>query len=124
MDAALLDILTDEYQEPSFDSIRTHLARLLNTRQGSLSHMPDYGIPDVTELYQGLPYTTNTIIENIRKVITKYEPRLQNLVIAKSALQADDCILQLEIMATTIEQQELKFATYLQGNGQAQIAIN
>jgi type VI secretion system protein len=125
MKLALFDILAQEYINPEFDSIKAHLNRLLNARTGSLAHMPDYGLPDVTELYQDLPYSVVTLTKAIENVIAKYEPRLQNVKI-KHKKQADrnDCVLQIEISATTTDNQTIDLNTYFNSAGGAEISGN
>ena len=41
------------------NNIREHLTCLLNSRCGSVSHLPDYGLPDLADIYRELPYSTN-----------------------------------------------------------------
>lgn len=58
------------------DPVRTHLALLLNTRQGALPNLPDYGLPDVSSYYSGYPASLSSLRGLIQKLIEKYEPRL------------------------------------------------
>jgi type VI secretion system protein len=60
------------------DPVRTHLALLLNTRQGALPNLPDYGLPDVSSYYSGYPASLGALRGLIQKLIEKYEPRLLN----------------------------------------------
>jgi type VI secretion system protein len=122
MSYALLDILSGEYKEAEFCSIRAHLTRLLNSRRGSLIHLPDYGLPDVTEIYQGLPYSIDALIDAIKNTIEKYEPRLHNISIKPKPMNDKDCVLRLEICATTNTNDQLQFNTYFMSGGTAEIA--
>ena len=61
------------------DAVRDHLYLLLNTRRGSVGHLPDYGIPDLSEVYEGLPASLETLRRAIKATIDKYEPRLQRV---------------------------------------------
>lgn len=61
-------------------SILRHLTRILNTRQGSTVIASDYGVPDFSAL------TTNPNAANLARieeilcdVVTRYEPRLNNV---------------------------------------------
>jgi type VI secretion system protein len=76
-------------------SIRAHLIKLLNTKQGSVLTQPDYGMPDLASLYSGGTQVENEsnkateaakiteaikaarIKEAIKAAIDKYEPRLK-----------------------------------------------
>lgn len=60
-------------------SIIDHLSRLFNTRTGCLSHMPDYGLPDISELYRRMPEGVDELRAAIKKTVEKYEPRLKNV---------------------------------------------
>lgn len=59
-------------------SIREHLTQLLNARQGSLRHLPDYGLPDLGKIYQELPESLELLKHTVLKNIYYYEPRLKN----------------------------------------------
>ena len=63
-------------------SISDHLTRLFNTRSGSLTHLADYGLPDISELYSKMPDGMNEFRAAIRKTVEKYEPRLKNIRVA------------------------------------------
>lgn len=56
-----------------------HLKGLLNTRKGSITADPNYGVLDLQMLYQGLPGTQTRLIQVLICTIERYEPRLQNL---------------------------------------------
>lgn len=61
------------------ESIRENLVHLLNARQGMVTHLPDFGLPDVHQMFQSLPKSLEALGADIRDVILKYEPRLQNV---------------------------------------------
>ena len=66
MDAALYEKLTGFYSDglpldglpDGFQLVRSvldNIQRILNSRSGSLKHLPDYGIPDLSMVYKNLP---------------------------------------------------------------------
>ncbi|MFK3796873.1 type VI secretion system baseplate subunit TssE [Pseudomonas sp. NPDC088444] len=57
-------------------SILDNIRRVLGSRAGSLSHLPDYGLPDMGVVLQGLPATANRLIGTMTATLLKYEPRL------------------------------------------------
>ncbi|MEO7031583.1 MAG: type VI secretion system baseplate subunit TssE [Herbaspirillum sp.] len=60
-------------------SVMAHLRRLLNTRQGSVQIDAQFGVPDFTNIAGGLTTgTTRDIEEEIRRMVSKYEPRLKS----------------------------------------------
>jgi len=60
-------------------SVLNNIQRILNSRAGAISHLPDYGLPDMTKILQGMPGTANQLIETLTRVLLKYEPRLQSM---------------------------------------------
>lgn len=59
------------------DSILDHLHRILNTRQGSVPADPLFGVPDFTNLAGSFSAgSTSQIIEDMTRMIERYEPRL------------------------------------------------
>ncbi|MCE0844088.1 type VI secretion system baseplate subunit TssE [Buttiauxella sp. A2-C1_F] len=62
-------------------SVLDNMQRILNARQGTLSHLPDYGLPDMSKILQGLPGTAHQLMNTISSVLLKYEPRLKSLTI-------------------------------------------
>lgn len=60
-------------------SVLDNIQRILNSRAGTVSHLPDYGLPDMTKILQGMPGTAHELIDMLARVLLKYEPRLQSL---------------------------------------------
>ncbi|WP_114191662.1 type VI secretion system baseplate subunit TssE [Edaphovirga cremea] len=60
-------------------SVLDNIQRVLNSRAGTLSHLPDYGIPDMTKILQGMPGTAHELRDILAGVLLRYEPRLQSL---------------------------------------------
>jgi len=60
-------------------SVLDNIQRILNTRVGTVSHLIDYGLPDMTKILQGMPGTAHELINTLSSVLLKYEPRLQSL---------------------------------------------
>ena len=60
-------------------SVLDNMQRILNCRAGTLAHLPDYGLPDMTKIFQGMPGTAHQLIATLSGVLLKYEPRLKSL---------------------------------------------
>ena len=84
MDAALYEKLTGFYSDGlpiddlpgSFQLVRSvldNIQRILNSRSGSLKHLPDYGIPDLSMVYKNLPSSAHDLRYFMRKTLLKYE---------------------------------------------------
>jgi type VI secretion system protein len=102
-------------------SIMDHLTRLLNARQGSMVHDPDYGLPDIGLIYQSLPYSLEELVEVIRKAVLKYEPRLKRITVNYRPIKTTDCVLQLEVMGQLHNGEQVSYDTYFMSGGYAQI---
>jgi len=91
-------------QEIIENSIRTHLARMLNTRQGSVPIALDYGVPDYHSManrFSTDPHESlGNIQEGILKAIHKYEPRLKNIKAKFMEKKEYDITMSLEIEGT------------------------
>ncbi len=60
-------------------SIMDHLNRLFNTREGTVPHLPDYGLPDISEVYRKMPHGIEDLQQAIKRSLERYEPRLKNI---------------------------------------------
>lgn len=60
-------------------SVLDNMQRILNCRAGTLAHLPDYGLPDMTRILQGMPGTAHDLMSTLSKVLLKYEPRLKSI---------------------------------------------
>lgn len=132
MQYALFEILTGRYQSGQrinvkvtpkdiIYSVMDHLTRLLNARQNSISHMPDYGLPDIAMLYQDLPYSQSELSDSIQKLILKYETRLDDVLVTNKSINNGECILQLEVVGKLINGKEVCFDTYFMSGGYASV---
>lgn len=63
-------------------SVLDNMQRILNTRAGSLKHLPDYGLPDMTTVLQGMPGTAHQLMSMLSDVLLKYEPRIKRVNVA------------------------------------------
>ncbi len=102
-------------------SIQDHLSRLLNARQGVLSHLPDYGLPDVTHLYDNSPYTVDVLEKAIALSIDTFEPRLTDVEIVRLPDNKAVDVLIFEIRATLLDGRRTAFETYLVREGSATV---
>lgn len=60
-------------------SVLDNMLRVLNCRAGTLAHLPDYGLPDMTKILQGMPGTAHQLLKTLSDVLLKYEPRLKSI---------------------------------------------
>lgn len=62
-------------------SVLDNMQRILNCRAGALAHLPDYGLPDMTKILQGMPGTAHVLMGTLSAVLLRYEPRLKNVTV-------------------------------------------
>lgn len=66
-------------------SVLDNMQRILNCRAGTLAHLPDYGLPDMSTILQGLPGTTHQLMSTLSDVLLKFEPRLKKIEVVMLA---------------------------------------
>ena len=80
-------------------SIIENLRMLLSTRQGSVQHLPHFGMPDILQIY----FDTGSV-EPIKKeiidVILTYEPRIGDVQIQKSDFDQNNMRISMKIAAS------------------------
>ncbi len=129
---ALLEILRGRYmngtelRSASEDdglvlSIQDHLTLLLNARRESLPHMPEYGMPDLTDIYSNLPYSLDQLIAEVSRSIEKYEPRLRNVHVSVEPLNGASCVIHLRIEGSTVVGRTVRLRTWFYSEGRAEV---
>lgn len=107
-------------------AVSQHLARLLNTRQGSCLTCPDYGLIEVSEVLYDFPDAIGIMQRALKNTIQTYEPRLKNVQVRhiKNDLQ-NEMTLQFEITAQLHlpdgRRQSLRFSTNVDGSGNVKV---
>lgn len=81
------------------ESIVGHLRLLLNTRQGTSTSSPTYGLLDLLPLLKTLPQSRHQLCEELRQTIMTHEPRLVRVVVHQ-VVAADPMVLHFEITAS------------------------
>ncbi len=72
-----LDLHQVSEQNQVILSVLDNMQRILNSRAGTLAHLPDYGLPDMTRILQGMPGTAHELMGALSAVLLRYEPRLK-----------------------------------------------
>ncbi|EPL6128713.1 type VI secretion system baseplate subunit TssE [Klebsiella aerogenes] len=76
-----LDLHQVNEQNQVILSVLDNMQRILNCRAGTLAHLPDYGLPDMTRVLQGMPGTAHELMGTLSAVLLKYEPRLKKITV-------------------------------------------
>jgi type VI secretion system protein len=90
MKCGLFDALTGRFADGSslsdvpegdhrLKSIIGNLGRLFNTRRGTLLHVPEFGLPDITNVSRAAPSEVESIRRAIRESAERFEPRLRRV---------------------------------------------
>jgi len=87
-------------QEKLRKSIIENLTMVLRTRQGSLTHLSDFGLPDIMQVYIDSGYTFDPLKKQIRDTILKYEPRIATVKLENPQFDKQNMRLFLKIMIT------------------------
>lgn len=98
-------------------SIADHLWRMFNTRQGTLPNLPDYGLPDINEVYQKLPSSLKALEQSILNLTTKYEPRLERVRIRALPVATYEFKLSFELSASIRGGNRMVFKTQFSPTG-------
>ena len=79
-------------------SIVENLKKVLQTRRGSVVHLPDFGIPDIRQIYfeEG---TIDSVPKQIADTILKYEPRLTDVKVATTKFDEKNMRIALKVAA-------------------------
>ncbi|RYM55418.1 type VI secretion system lysozyme-like protein [Serratia quinivorans] len=76
-----LDLHQVSEQNQVIMSVLDNMQRILNCRAGTLTHLPDYGLPDMATVIHGLPGTEHELMKILSGVLLKYEPRLKKIAV-------------------------------------------
>lgn len=107
--------------EAVLTSVQNHVSRLLNARQGVLGHLPDYGLPDLNECYQLLPYSEDDLASTVKRVIEKYEPRLSRVVVTPMPRDWRHSVVRFEIAGHVAGSGHVRFQTHFKSTCEAEV---
>ncbi len=135
METGLIDILLGHFldgqaiaeEHPAqwkLRSIVDNLSRLFNTRRGSVAHIPDYGLPDISQVYRDLPLSLDSLRAAIKQVVEKYEPRLRRVRVEQQ-VQGPEAKFDMRvtfIVSGELQQgQKVQFQTTFKSNDIAEV---
>ena len=108
-------------------SIVAHLQRILNTRQGSVPIDNEFGVPDFTNLVGSFAVgQTTQIIENMTRMIARYEPRLKSprIQVVEGAQEVLSLSFSLEgLVAIDNRDIPIHLATRVSSDGHVSLAM-
>ncbi len=102
-------------------SVQQNVQRILNTRAGSLKHLPDYGLPDLTNVYQALPGSAHMLRAQMEATLLAYEPRIRAIDV--EILPNDDpgVLMRFEMTCHLKKAGLVRFGTYFESPGRIRL---
>ena len=133
MNAGLYDILSGEFadgrpidsvseDEQLLMSIVSNLNYLFNSRQGALEHLPDYGLPDITEIYRDIPDSIQKLKLAIQDAVEQYEPRLKRVRVHYKETDSSNFRIVFILTAELLNDERVRFQTTFSSQEKAQVA--
>ncbi|RAS37417.1 type VI secretion system baseplate subunit TssE [Paraburkholderia bryophila] len=106
-------------------SVMRNVERILNTRAGSLKHVPGFGLPDLTNIYRALPASAHLLKQQMEATLLAYEPRIGSVDIEiDDALdeEPDPGITVRYVMTCHLRKTGLvRFGTYFEPTGRLRL---
>jgi type VI secretion system protein len=98
--------------------VLAHLQVLLNARRGESLSAPEIGLIDFADVVHGFPASAQVLVQTIRAMILKHEPRLRKVAVYPVESD-DDLVLAFEISAlfVTRDRGPLRVRTELSSSG-------
>jgi len=135
MRIALFDALTGRFEsggaglrvadvpegEQQVHSVLGNLRRLFNARRGSLAHVPEYGLPDLSDISPSSPEKIESLRVAIREAVERFEPRLQNVRVTREAARADSAHLVFLLSARMGSGTRVRFQTTIRSSEPVEI---
>lgn len=116
------DAVTDVREREHLElSVMGNLNRLFNTRQGSVAHLPDYGLPDIMTIYRDAPKSIEQLRRALKDAIRKYEPRLQRVHVEQMDVDKFEMRLVFIVSAYLENGQRVKFKTTFESQESARV---
>lgn len=95
-------------------SVQANIKRILNTRAGALKHVPDYGLPDLTNIYRNLPASIHDLRNQIENVLLKFEPRLRSVEIEINDRPDSGLLVSFTMVCRLKKAGLVRFGTYFE----------
>jgi type VI secretion system protein len=106
------------------ESVLSYLRKMLNVRQGSVSTLPDFGMPDLNDLFAQYPDPVHALRRIIKELIENYEPRLKRVMVSYVPDEDNPLNLRFDITAyLEVDDKDapLRFETVVGMSGRTQV---
>ena len=116
----------DDFDDRTLEcmSVQQNVRRILNARAGALKHLPDYGLPDLTNIYKAVPASSHVLKEQMEATLLKYEPRIRSIDV--EILPNDDpgVLMSFEMTCHLKKAGLVRFGTYFEPPGRMRVVRN
>ena len=105
------------------ESVKSNLQQMLNVREGSVSSLPDYGMPDFNDLIYEFPDAIYQLQVAIRRFLLRYEPRIEDVLVSYVPDSTQPLQLRYRVDVSLkyapMDVSAFQFETVITGSGQA-----
>jgi type VI secretion system protein len=102
-------------------SVQQNVQRILNTRLGALKHLPDYGLPDLTNIYKALPASVHRLKRQLEATLLEYEPRIRAIDVEILEDNDPGVLVSFEMTCHLKKAGLVRFGTYFEPPGRMHI---
>ncbi|MFM0652927.1 type VI secretion system baseplate subunit TssE [Paraburkholderia sediminicola] len=102
-------------------SVQQNIRRILNARAGALKHLPDFGLPDLTNIFKALPASSHLLKQQMETTLLKYEPRIRAINV--DIIENDDpgVTVSYEMTCHLKRAGLVRFGTYFEPPGRMRV---
>lgn len=101
------------------EAIREHLEVLLNAHIGESATVPDFGLPDLTNLMRDFPEGVNRLEKSIRDLVARYEKRLDSVRVRLAPSgKGDRLFFEVVARRRDVPKKRFRARTEMTSNGQ------
>ncbi|MCX5540636.1 type VI secretion system baseplate subunit TssE [Paraburkholderia sp. CNPSo 3076] len=102
-------------------SVQANIGRVLNVRAGALKHVPDFGLPDLTDVYKNLPASVHDLRNQMENTLLKFEPRLRSIDIEISDKPDPGLLVSFTMVCHLRKAGLVRFGTYFEPPGRMRV---
>jgi type VI secretion system protein len=102
-------------------SVQANIRRILNTRAGAVKHVPDYGLPDLTDVYRNLPASVHDLRNQMETTLLKFEPRLRAVEIEIDDKPDPGLMVSFTMICHLKKAGLVRFGTYFEPPGRMRV---
>ena len=113
----------DAYDDRTLEimSVQQNVRRILNTRAGAVKHLPDYGLPDLTNIYKALPASAHLLRQQMEATLLKYEPRIRAVEVEIIDNQDPGVLVSFDMTCHLKNSGLVRFGTYFEPPGRMRL---